>query len=361
MSSADSYGILPPAPHVSVLITAYNAAGFIRETIGSVLSQSFTDFELVVVDDGSSDDTLAILASIEDQRLRVLPAPHNLGIVGARNFGFRTLRGAYVATLDHDDVWQPTRLAAGVAVLDAQPQTVFVGTGAAVLVDGRIFDLNRPRGVTPMLLRWMLLMDCPVIYSSLLFRREAGRLADGGFMRSDALYADDYELMLRLSSQSECVLIDAPLTLYRVHRNNTTPSVLAEMEQNAVRVLTETYARWLGDDAPEAARLVARHIARRQPAASASELDRIALAINRLLDAFFATYRPSEADRRLITRSAGEAYWRVVRASIRQGRVWLLGCYGRHRSLSVIGRFPGDVALSLAAGLIRLMLIRGRV
>lgn len=340
-----------PPPRVSVLITTYNAASFIRETIASVLGQTFTDFELVVVDDGSTDATVAILASIEDPRLRILRTPRNLGIVGARNFGYRTLRGAYVAPLDHDDVWRPTRLAAGVAILDAQPETVFVGTQAAVLIDGAVSDLSRPGNLTPMLLRWMLLMDCPIIYSSLLFRRDAGRLADGGFVRSDALYADDYELMLRLALKSDAVLIDAPLTLYRVHSRNTTNSVLPEMQQNAIRILTETYARWLDGDAPEAARLVARHVARRQPASSLAELERIGVFIIRLRDAFFATYRPSNADRCLINRNAQEAYWRAVRASIRQGRVWLLYCYRRHRSLSVIGRFPADVVLSLAAGL----------
>jgi Glycosyl transferase family 2 len=351
----------PSRPCVSVLITTYNAAGFIRDTIDSVLSQSFTDFELVVVDDGSTDETFAILAGIGDPRLRILRTPRNLGIVGARNLGYRTLRGAYVATLDHDDFWQPMRLAAGVAILDAQPGTVFVGTQTAVLINGQVSNVNRPGGVTPMLLRWMLLMDCPIVYSSLLFRRDASRLADGGFMRPDALYADDYELMLRLVLQGDGALIDAPLTLYRVHGRNTTESVRAEMEQNAVRILTETYARWLGDEAPVAAMLIARHVARRRPVTSLPELDQIGAILMRLLDDFVMTYHPNEADRRLVIENAQEAYWRVVRASIRQGRIWLLGCYRRRRSLSILGRRPVDVALSVAAGLTRLLFFSGRM
>lgn len=341
-------------PRVSVLITTYNAAAFITETISSVLDQSFRDFELVVVDDGSTDETLATLAGFVDPRLRVLRTPRNLGIVGARNFGYRMLRGAYVATLDHDDVWRPARLEKGVVILDAQPTTVLVGTQTAALVRGQVVKVDRPRGVTPTLLRWLLLMDCPVVYSSLLFRREAGQLSGGDFMRSDALYADDYELMLRLSGRGDCVVIDAPLTLHRVHEKNATPIVAAEMEQNAVRVLTEVYARWLGDEAAVAAKLMSRHVARRRPATSLGELNAIATVLMRLRDSFLATYLPDRADRRLITCSVRNAYWRVVRATIRSGRIGLVSCYLHHPSLAISRRLLVDLALSLAAGLVKL-------
>ncbi len=92
-------------PRVSVLMTTYNGARFLAESIDSVLAQSFTDFELVVVDDASTDATPSILAGYADPRLRVIRNPVNLGVVGARNRGFADLRGVYVATIDHDDLW----------------------------------------------------------------------------------------------------------------------------------------------------------------------------------------------------------------------------------------------------------------
>jgi len=354
MTVPDNDTVAPRPPHVSVLITTYNAAGFIAETINSVLSQSFRDFELVVVDDGSTDETLAILAGFADPRLHVLRTPRNLGVVGARNFGYRLLRGPYVATLDHDDLWRPTRLEQGVAILDAQPATNLVGTQCAVLVDGQVLRLDRPTGVTPMLLRWLLLLDCPMIYSSLLFRREAAQLPQGGFMRPEALYADDYELMLRLSLDGDCAVIDLPLTLYRVHGGNTTARVHPEMAQSAVRALAGIYPRWLGDEAAAAARLMNWHIAQRRPATTLRQLEAIAAVLVRLLDGFLATYQPDHGDRHLIVVSAKDAYWRVVRASIRSGRIWLVGCYLRQPRLSIFRRFPVDLAVSLAAGLVKL-------
>src|SRR5260370_39420585 len=98
-----------PEPRVSVLMTTYNGAAFIRQSINSVLGQSFRDFELIVVDDGSSDTTAAILASYDDQRLRVIRNARNLGIVVARNRGFAAVRGGYVAALDPDDMSSPNR------------------------------------------------------------------------------------------------------------------------------------------------------------------------------------------------------------------------------------------------------------
>lgn len=351
----------PPSPRVSVLITTYNAAGFIAETIASVLGQTFGDFELVIVDDGSTDSTREILARYDDPRMRILSTPCNLGVVGARNYGYRALRGAYVATLDHDDVWRPTRLQAGVAVLDSQPATVFVATGTAVLFHGQLTGVDRPAVATPMLLRWMLLMDCPFVYSSLLFRRASAALPEHGFMRPDARYADDYELMLRLAFAGDGVLIDAPLTLYRVHGRNTTEFVRGEMQENAAKILAEVYARWLNGDAVAAAERIACHVARRQAAASLQELDAVGNDIARLLAGFLATCQPSGRDRQSIVDNARAAFWRVVRASVRSGRIWLIFCYLRRPSLSIVTVAPGDVALSLASGLVTLLFRPGRM
>lgn len=348
-------------PRVSVLITTYNASRFVEDTIHSVLGQTFGDFELVVVDDGSSDDTLDILARCDDPRLRIMRAPQNLGVVGARNYGFRQLRGAYVATLDHDDYWLPTRLEAGVALLDADSELVFVGTRHDFLLHGQHMPADRPCADTPALMRWMLLMDCQMVYSSLLFRRAVAALPGGGFLRADVRYADDYELMLRFAFNGKGVQIEAPLTVYRFHDSNTTHVVGAEMERNAIKILTDIYARWLGGDATAAAACIARHIARRQPAASLAELDQVGRVISRLLDGFFATYPTTADEHRRIVGNARAAYWRPVRASVRGGRIWLIGCYLWHRSLSVLGAFPVDVGLSLAAGLVTLLFRRGRM
>lgn len=344
------------SPCVSILVTTYNGARFIAETIDCVLAQSFTDFELLVVDDGSTDTTLDILAGCRDPRLRVVRTPRNLGVVGARNFGFVQLRGRYVATLDHDDLWRPTRLEAGIVLLEANPNLDFVGTRVMVMFPDRLEVGDRPGNPTPMLLRWMVLLDCPLVYSSLLFRRLAARRPDGGFVRPDVRYADDYELVLRLALVGDGARIDQPLTVYRVHGANTTESVRHEMRQHAVTILTEVYARWLGEGAAAAAERIVWHIARHYPASSLAELNEVGDDMERLLASFLATWSPAEADRRRIVDYARAAYWRAVRTNVRDGRVWLIGCYRRHSSLSMLGRVPVDVGVSLLVGLARLVL-----
>jgi glycosyltransferase involved in cell wall biosynthesis len=111
-----------------MLMTTFNGAGFVGASIASVLAQSFSEFELIVVDDGSTDATAQVLEGILDPRLRVLRQAVNGGVVAARNAGFLAVRGRYVAALDHDDLSHPERLARQVAYLDAHPEVVLVAT-----------------------------------------------------------------------------------------------------------------------------------------------------------------------------------------------------------------------------------------
>ena len=128
-------------PTASIVIPAYNVAATIRATVESALAQSFDNFEVIVVDDGSTDETPRILASINHPRLRVIRQA-NRGLAGARNGGIAAARGRYVGFLDGDDLWAPGKLAAHVAHLEARPQ-VGVSFSASRLID----DEDRPIGL----------------------------------------------------------------------------------------------------------------------------------------------------------------------------------------------------------------------
>ncbi|MBT8087911.1 MAG: glycosyltransferase family 2 protein, partial [Gammaproteobacteria bacterium] len=108
-------------PKISVVIPAYNVAAFIEDAINSVLGQTHRDFEVIVVDDGSPDDTASIVKRFDDPRIRLVSQP-NRGLAGARNTGIRCADGEYVAFLDADDLWRPTKLEEHVRHLDENPE-----------------------------------------------------------------------------------------------------------------------------------------------------------------------------------------------------------------------------------------------
>ncbi|MFO1060330.1 MAG: glycosyltransferase family 2 protein [Dongiaceae bacterium] len=128
-------------PRVSVVMPVYNVERYVATAIRSVLAQSFADLELIVVDDGGSDGSVAICRAFADPRIRIV-AQANRGLAGARNTGIAAARGDYVALLDADDGWLPEKLALHVANLDAHP-TVGVSYDGAILID----EQDRPLGI----------------------------------------------------------------------------------------------------------------------------------------------------------------------------------------------------------------------
>jgi len=137
-------------PIGSVVLAAYKGAERGGETLATLQAQTLGDFELVVVDDCSPDDTLAVLRSWDDPRFRVIAAEQNSGVVLSRNRAFAAARGRYIAALDHDDLCYPERFAKQVAYLDAHPDTVLRGTAADNLQDGEITPSTLAPLTTPL-------------------------------------------------------------------------------------------------------------------------------------------------------------------------------------------------------------------
>ncbi|WP_305879988.1 glycosyltransferase family 2 protein [Siccirubricoccus soli] len=340
------------APRVSVLMTTWNGAASIRASIASILGQSCPDFELVVVDDGSTDGTAEILAGIGDPRLRVLRPGRNLGIVGARNHGFAACRGEYLAVLDHDDLAHPARLARQLAHLEAHPEIAFLGTAVEIMAaDGRRREAEAPPGRTPLLLRWALLVDNPFTWSSMMFRMAALRRLTV-FLRPEAEYADDFDLYHRLLAAGEPGRLAEVLTTYRWHATNTTHAAAAALTARAAAVLAAAYRPWLGEGAEAAARLAVRHLSDRKPVREATTLLALGEVLEALLAGFAAGLAP--ADRAAVTQAAGRLWWRVVRAAARSGQPWLLRHWPAAPALAA-GFRPGagEVTAAAAIGLLR--------
>jgi glycosyltransferase involved in cell wall biosynthesis len=216
---------VPRQPAVSVIIPAYNSAPYIAETIGSVLDQTFDDLELIVVDDGSADDTPAVVTACGPRVRLIIQA--NAGVCAARNRGIREAAGRYLCLLDHDDYWFPDKLQRQVTAMQEHPDCGVIYSPYIPWVPdaaGRFpapdrFDLAAyGDGIDAACSGWiyhLFLLDCCMLTSTSMFRREVFDRC-GGF--DEALpYSEDWELWLRISREFTFVKLRRPDTLYRQH------------------------------------------------------------------------------------------------------------------------------------------------
>jgi hypothetical protein len=203
-------------PRVSVIIPSYNLARLVPQAIQSVLDQTYTDFEVLVVDDGSQDNTREVIQSFDDARVQYI-YQENRGLSGARNTGIQQAQGEFLAFLDADDTFFPNKLAGQVAALDRQPEVGLVA-GGYWLVDENNQPLQEKRNWehTPTLAVETWLFGCPFIVNAVLARRE-WVVRVGGF--DPALRrVEDRDLWLRLA-YAGCPMawVPAIVCAYRMH------------------------------------------------------------------------------------------------------------------------------------------------
>lgn len=212
MSAAPAEG---DAPAVTVLLPVRNGAATVAKAAGSILRQSFSSLELLIVDDGSDDATPAVLAALaDDVRVRVVRQA-KLGLVAALNRGLAEARATLIARMDADDVAAPDRLARQVALLAAAPEVALVGTGWRVVASDGSTRLVVLPPETDAGLRTAMATANALAHPTVMFRREAVR-AVGGY-RAAFLLAEDYDLWLRLMDRYRAACIADVLLDYREH------------------------------------------------------------------------------------------------------------------------------------------------
>ena len=223
-------------PRVTVFIPAFNVEYFIAEAVDSVLQQTFRDFELLVIDDGSTDATLDILNRYcDDARVRVVSNAQNLGRPATRNRGLDLARGELIAFLDGDDLCVPERLERQVAYLDAHPEIHGLGTWMTIIDElghgsGNIFY---EEALTSAQIACEMLIGCAIAQSSMMVRMRAISL-----FRYDLTFpvAQDYELWVRMIRTCRFANITQPLTHYRVHATQAT-TARAEEQRALIRTI----------------------------------------------------------------------------------------------------------------------------
>lgn len=210
-------------PRVSVVIPAYNAAATLPATLNSVFRQTFTDYEVVVVDDGSTDSTRTVLAGYGD-RLRVLHKMNEGKPAAARNLGVRESRGEYVAFLDADDCWRPNKLELQVPLLEQNPAVGLVYSAASVVDgEGREVRVSRCAPEGRGRINRLLCVRNVMVGSSVIARRRA--IAEAGGFDESLTSIENWDLWIRIARRWEVDFVDRPLTVYRVHAGNRSADV----------------------------------------------------------------------------------------------------------------------------------------
>jgi glycosyltransferase involved in cell wall biosynthesis len=223
-------------PAVSVIMPTYDRLEYLRPAIESVFAQTFTDWELIIGDDGSHDAAKAYLQSLDDPRVKVIWLPHTGKPSVVSNVALREARGEYVAFLDSDDLWLPRKLEVQLESLLTHPERRWSYTKFAVvdgsghpIVSARMRDWPTPSG---WILEKLLLEVTVIAQPSVMVSRELLEQLDA--FDEDLVMCYDDELWFRLAARSEIDGVDEPLTLVRRHANHSGGDIIAWRDRRRV-------------------------------------------------------------------------------------------------------------------------------
>lgn len=200
-------------PEVTVLLPVYNGGEFLKEAIDSILRQTFPDFELLVIDDGSVDQSLNLIQSYPDKRIRIISHDVNQGLIATLNEGLQEAKGKYVVRMDADDISFPERI---------KKQVSFMNTNPAIGASGTQFkDVNGKRVVgksptSPSAIKANLFFSCVLAHPTMILRKEVF-LKNNLFYNPDYPHAEDYELWVRASRLTDLENLPEVLLDYRFH------------------------------------------------------------------------------------------------------------------------------------------------
>jgi len=236
-------------PLVSVVMANYNRERFLESALNSILTQTFKDFEFIIVDDGSTDGSREIIKhhARNDKRIKAVYMPHS-GLVSAVNYGCSLSEGRFIARHDSDDVAKPDRLEIQVAYMLANPTVALLGGGFECIdVNGKVlFVMNWPSRANG--LHDYLLLDCYIAQPTVLFRKDLF-IEIGGY-RSVYADAEDYDLFLRIADKNLLDNLPDILCQYRLHPSQVSSSKSSQQVISGIAARLATRARRSGKAEP---------------------------------------------------------------------------------------------------------------
>ncbi|MGB5962823.1 MAG: glycosyltransferase [Coleofasciculaceae cyanobacterium] len=242
-------------PTISVIIPVYNGEKTIKETIMSVLNQTFENFELIIINDGSNDATLEIVQAIKDHKIKVF-SYQNSGLSASRNRGLTKAEGEFISFIDADDLWTPNKLELQLKALQNNPQAAvayswtdwidqsgqFLRAGGHITVNGNAYEK-------------LLIRDFIESGSNPLIKKQA--LDEVGDFDQSVTPPEDWDMWLRLAAKYEFITVEVPQILYRISPNSASFDI-EKMEAGSLKVIQRVFSQ-----SPELAHLKQKTLASR--------------------------------------------------------------------------------------------------
>jgi glycosyltransferase involved in cell wall biosynthesis len=234
---------------VSVVMPVYNGERFLRESIESILGQTYIDFEFIIINDGSTDGSARIIESYLDSRIRYTENSENIGVTRSLNRGLALAAGEYVARMDADDISLPNRFATQVSFLDSHPEVGVLGTGVRLIDE---FGRERETLVFPSehgVLRWMMcFLFNPIPHPSVMIRRR--HLEQVGGYKEEFMCSQDYDLWWRMGEVSGLSNLQELLLSLRKHSENISSTHSNMQREVGLRINRQILTEVLQEEVP---------------------------------------------------------------------------------------------------------------
>jgi glycosyltransferase involved in cell wall biosynthesis len=312
---------------LTVLMSVFNGERFLKKAVGSVLSQTFSDFEFLILDDCSTDNTWNILINFHDSRIRLIKNRVNMGLTRALNKGLGLARGEYVARMDADDISLPERLQRQKTFLDKNRNIAMVGCWVEVIDENgqKTKRVNFP--IVPYLLRWRLLLINTFAHSAVMFRKDAA-LGVGGY--SEKLrYAQDYDLWSRISIHWDVANIPNVLVQWRFWKEGIS-AVQAKKQGEATKQIAKRNIGYVIGEHPDETHFECLKELYTSTAKSLSreDIDRLNRITSELLDCFCQrfNYRNKAISEGIKVEISTHVFFNIFRAKcsiIKKGQLML--------------------------------------
>lgn len=225
-------------PRASIIMPVYNNAAFVQEAIHSMLVQTYTDFELIVIDDGSTDGSAELIEQFTDPRIRKILHPQNRGVVAVLNEGLEMATGEYIVRMDGDDISTPNRLDIQISFMDQNP-AIGLSAGAFTSSIGGRAKINPPSHEE---IKTWLLFHCCIAHPTVIMRNSIVHQLG---VRYDSNYphAEDYELWNRLAFQTQMANLPVNMLFYRMHSGQVSHLHRSIQDDSARRIRQKQFSR----------------------------------------------------------------------------------------------------------------------